>query len=432
MPSERVQRVIDGYLDEIEVAVRDQRWMDVDELAKTAVELDEDNEDLKLFLRLANKKLTEFSADSESSPSARSNSNPDPASTQPPKQSRPLPPVDPVRPHRDDGDSTLEYEFGRVIRKIESNRHRNLPGTRDTLRNLHTEINRRNLAESDSLKKLKARSQDLLRKNSISPSRIELIKNKLRHAIELLETTKYGDLTSGSWEELQAISMELVDSTEEELFSSVTAVLQEHDQRGELVRNDSRTAPVSKTYELLKSPSMYGPDLKNNPKTSADRTTRTYVEAPTIPNGSGLVLGTGAPDSLGGWLVFVGFGLVVGIISGVLSIIVTIEDLVEGYGLIGFGVMVVLVELLLLIGYSWVSYLFFNKKRKFQKAYPILLAIAVASNLGLLSVLAAEVGSFEYVALATGGRVVSWAFWSTIWILYALNSKQIKATFTKD
>ena len=53
MPSERVQRVIDGYLDEIEVAAKDGRWNDVIELANTILELDDTNHDAQTFLKLA-------------------------------------------------------------------------------------------------------------------------------------------------------------------------------------------------------------------------------------------------------------------------------------------------------------------------------------------------------------------------------------------
>ena len=53
MPSERVQRVIDGYLDEIEVAAKDGRWNDVSELANTILELDDTNDDAQTFLKLA-------------------------------------------------------------------------------------------------------------------------------------------------------------------------------------------------------------------------------------------------------------------------------------------------------------------------------------------------------------------------------------------
>ena len=53
MPSERVQRVIDGYLDEIEVAAKDGRWNDVIELANTILELDDTNDDAQTFLKLA-------------------------------------------------------------------------------------------------------------------------------------------------------------------------------------------------------------------------------------------------------------------------------------------------------------------------------------------------------------------------------------------
>ena len=52
MPSERVQRVIDGYLDEIEVAAKDGRWNDVSELANTILELDDTNDDAQTFLKL--------------------------------------------------------------------------------------------------------------------------------------------------------------------------------------------------------------------------------------------------------------------------------------------------------------------------------------------------------------------------------------------
>jgi len=53
MPSERIQRVIDGYLDEIEVATKDGRWNDVSELTQKVLELDDSNEDAKAFAKLA-------------------------------------------------------------------------------------------------------------------------------------------------------------------------------------------------------------------------------------------------------------------------------------------------------------------------------------------------------------------------------------------
>ena len=80
-----------------------------------------------------------------------------------------------------------------------------------------------------------------------------------------------------------------------------------------------------------------------------------------------------APDSLGGWLILVGLGFVWGIVFGAWNT-VEIISMATGPGLSPFGVMLLLVESLLLIGYLWVGYFFLNKKRQFQKAFPTLLA----------------------------------------------------------
>ena len=61
MPSERIQRVIDGYLDEIEVAVKEERWSDVLRLCGNVTDLDGSNEDALTFTKLAEDHLSETS-----------------------------------------------------------------------------------------------------------------------------------------------------------------------------------------------------------------------------------------------------------------------------------------------------------------------------------------------------------------------------------
>ena len=53
MPSERISRIIDRYLGDIETAVIDERWEDAIGLALRVLELDSQNADAEKILKLS-------------------------------------------------------------------------------------------------------------------------------------------------------------------------------------------------------------------------------------------------------------------------------------------------------------------------------------------------------------------------------------------
>ena len=53
MPSERIQRRIDKFLDQAEEAADQKNWPEVRELARRALRLDADNTDAKAFVEMA-------------------------------------------------------------------------------------------------------------------------------------------------------------------------------------------------------------------------------------------------------------------------------------------------------------------------------------------------------------------------------------------
>ena len=154
MPSERVQRVIDGYLDEIEVAVKEERWNDVIHLSQTVLELDDTNEDAQTFANLAASRVSASTdhLDNEGSITA---------DTSPPTEAQS------DRPYEGFSDNALIQQFSRIIPSLERelDRFASVKGTSedwDILRNTHAEIEFRDLSTWDSVPSLKVRYSDLM------------------------------------------------------------------------------------------------------------------------------------------------------------------------------------------------------------------------------------------------------------------------------
>ena len=191
MPSERVQRVIDGYLDEIEVAAKDGRWNDVSELANTVLELDDTNDDAQTFADLAASRVSASTDHSDNEESSDSESDEPPMPTifdllQTNDREKAY--VSDLLQNSDVGeavtetlpatesdsdtpiylsDSALMQKFQEIIPLLERelDRFASVKGTTedwDLLRGIHAETEVRDLSAWGSLAEVKARSSDLM------------------------------------------------------------------------------------------------------------------------------------------------------------------------------------------------------------------------------------------------------------------------------
>ena len=172
----------------------------------------------------------------------------------------------------------------------------------------------------------------------------------------------------------------------------------------------------------------------------------------TVPSPSTVVAGATTNDLKGlrGWLIVLGFRLIVSVMAGLYTIISEVHRLSEaasaphqtsvlfeipGYpALLKFGVVT---SLLFLVVDSYAAILFFHKSRMFPRFYLVLLvasSIHTAVDYELWS--HALAGASRHLQALFGGMpasreilLASSVAVSILWCLYILMSKRVKATF---
>jgi len=145
---------------------------------------------------------------------------------------------------------------------------------------------------------------------------------------------------------------------------------------------------------------------------------------------------------LGGWLIVVGFGLIVGAVVGPFGLVGYISLLFDQLAIPGFTT-VLLVEIvfqtIFVVFDIYLLFLFFKKKKKFPELYILFLYFLIAWSIidyvlvAHLSASTPQLKKFldEYLSETTKemGRTILSSF---IWIIYTHKSKRVKATFVKD
>ncbi|HVA96596.1 MAG TPA: DUF2569 domain-containing protein [Candidatus Acidoferrales bacterium] len=150
-----------------------------------------------------------------------------------------------------------------------------------------------------------------------------------------------------------------------------------------------------------------------------------------------------SPKGLGGWLIIVGFGLILGIALHVYGLFdyVTIFSNINSINFSGFlvvsgiecalGIIIFIIEMYLL-------YLFFKKSKNFPNYYIIFLWSLIAWTIidyFMLSSLSAPTPELQKIIRDTSyesSRAIVKTFISSIiWIIYMHKSKRVKATFIR-
>jgi hypothetical protein len=125
-------------------------------------------------------------------------------------------------------------------------------------------------------------------------------------------------------------------------------------------------------------------------------------------------------EGLGGWLILIGFLVVVGPILTLISLIGLWDEGSRGASQSGVFWFAIAVQLTLLLVQLYIMYLFFTKNHKFPRVFCVILII----NLIIMIVLGLAAGNSSWTPLIA---IIS----SILQLSYILNSERVKLTFTR-
>lgn len=144
------------------------------------------------------------------------------------------------------------------------------------------------------------------------------------------------------------------------------------------------------------------------------------------------------PEGLGGWLLVVGFMLILGLIVGLLALFGYISIFLDVISLhiavlhVAIGIELA-VHIIYMIAQIYLLYLFFKKNKKFPKYYVIFLWSLIAWGL-INAFMLASIASIvpEAKNIANDLRESPSLIGALIWILYTHKSRRVKATFVEE
>ena len=125
-------------------------------------------------------------------------------------------------------------------------------------------------------------------------------------------------------------------------------------------------------------------------------------------------------EGLGGWLILIGFLVVIGPILTSMSLIGLLDEGSRDSSHSGVFWLAVAVQLTLLLVQLYLMYLFFTKSHRFPSLFCVMLVI----NLLIMIILALAAGNASWTPLIA---IVS----SLLQLSYILNSERVKLTFTR-